>query len=76
MSEQAWKYGDVIRVDPTTQPQVPQPDDRRWMVVACTPYGQHRWTLLYCGPDIMGRGAIWITHWPAMYGFCRVEEPE
>lgn len=26
-------FGDVIRVDPETNPRVKQPDDRRWMIV-------------------------------------------
>lgn len=69
MTERAWKYGDVVRVDPVSQPQVKQPDDRRWMVVNVR-HDEKPWTLLYIGPD--GRLSTWST----MFGFLLVEPEE
>lgn len=77
MTDARLKYGDVVRVDPVASPQVKQPDDRRWMVVACARTDRAApWTLLYCGPDIRlpSRGSVLVSHWRTMTGFIRVDE--
>jgi hypothetical protein len=73
-----WRFGDVVRVDPTKNPMVPQPDDRRWMVlVPANTSAARQWTLLYIGPfeDDPSRGVpgAYVSHWSSMYGFERVE---
>ena len=69
-----WAFGDIIRVDPKTNPKVPQPDDRRWMVLTTALTSANRqWTLMFVGPESHW-GEAPISHWSSMFGFERVEE--
>lgn len=66
------KYGDVVRVNPEMFPNVPQPDDRRWMVVVVAATGRE-WVLSYLGGPLGPSG--FLSHWRTMTGFIKVEEP-
>lgn len=73
MSERAWRFGDVVRVDPVMHPKVPQPDDRRWMVVVpAVTRPKRQWTLCYLGGSL-GRDGF-LSHWSHMTGFVLVED--
>lgn len=75
MTNRAWRFGDVVRVDPAKNPKVRLPDDRRWMVVvAASVSGGYPWTLMYCGPLRADLDAIIVSHWKTMHGFILVED--
>lgn len=67
-----WRFGTIVRVDPATNPKVPQPDDRRWMVVSFD--DRLKWTLMFVGPAAFDWEHFILVHWNTMYGFCRVED--
>lgn len=70
-----WKFGDIVRVDPAKNPKVPQPDDRRWMVlVAANTSANRQWTLMALNPIDPSIGEPIVSHWSSVYGFQRVEE--
>jgi hypothetical protein len=63
-----WLFGDIVRVDPVTNPQVPQPDNRRWMVlVPANTSANRQWTFVSLGWEPI------ISNWSSTYGFVRVE---
>lgn len=70
-----WKFGDVIRVDPEQNPGVPQPDNRRWLILVPASTGRP-WLTLFVGPG----GALYVSNaiipWNSMTAFVRVEEDE
>ena len=69
MSERAWKFGDVVKVNPTTASTVPQPDDRRWVVLVVKK-GAIPWAFAFLGLDSTNP----ISHWKNTYGFCLADE--
>lgn len=71
MTERAWQFGDVVRVNPAKYLKTPQPDDRRWMVIASA--WTTTWTAMYLGP---GSAAGQISHWTGQTEFIRVEDDE
>jgi hypothetical protein len=59
-------FGDVVRVDPETA-KVPQPDERRWMIVVpASTSAAREWTMLYIGPD---SPFFSLSHWASLTGF-------
>ena len=69
------KFGDVIRVDPEAAPMVPQPDDRRWMIVAPRqPARLGMWAVLYLGPDDSISTNATVSHWTNLTGFIEVDD--
>jgi hypothetical protein len=70
-----WQFGDIVRVDPTKNPMVPQPDDRRWMVlVAANTSAARQWELLFLGPSASLSAGSLVVPFSSMYGFELVEE--
>ncbi len=75
-----WQFGDVVRVDPVQSPEVPQPDDRRWLVLVVASTSANRpWTTVFLGGDdpdpvFASIHQPTIAHWDSMHGFARVEE--
>lgn len=72
MTDARLKFGDVVRVDPEANPEVPQPDDRRWMIVSFD--DRLKWTTLYVGPTMGPGTSERLSHWSNMTGFIRVDE--
>jgi hypothetical protein len=72
-----WRFGTVVRVSPTdpANRRVPQPDDRRWMVLATArALSPQKWALLFLRPSTSPNATPLISNWNTMIGFEIVEE--